>query len=253
MTDPLGLLLGLEAYRVFLVFVRVGAAVMFLPGFGEMTVPVRVRLGAAAVLSLALAQAVPGLPVAVPDEGGELMRQIAGELIAGTFLGLGSRLFLAALQVAGSVVGQAIGLSNPFAVAGTGFEGGSIVSGTLVIAGIALVFAADLHYLMIEALLRSYGPMPVAADIDTGVLAQDFSVLVAATFRLGVGLAAPFLAFAMLFNVALGLVNRAMPALPVFFVGTPALLLGGLAVLAVTSVAMLTAFSAGLAGWLGGW
>ncbi|HEV7367609.1 flagellar biosynthetic protein FliR [Arenibaculum sp.] len=253
MTDPLAILLSLEAYRVFLVFVRAGAAVMFLPGFGEMTVPMRIRLGAAAVLALALAQAVPGLPAAVPAEGGELVRQIAGELVAGSFLGLGARLFLSALQVTGSVIGQAAGLSNPFAVAGTGFEGGSVISGTLVIAGIAVIFAADLHYLMLGALLRSYGPMPVAAGLDTGALAQDFSVLVAATFRLGVGLAAPFLAFAMLFNVALGLVNRAMPALPVFFVGTPALVVGGLLVLAVTSAAMLSAFSAALADWLGGW
>ena len=251
--DPLGTLLGLEIYRVFLVFVRVGAAVMFLPGFGELTVPVRVRLGAAAVLSLALAQVVPGLPATVPGDAGDLLRHIAGELAAGSFLGLGARLFLTALQVAGSVVGQAVGLANPFAVAGMGFESGSIISGTLVIAGIAAIFATDLHYLMIEALLRSYTAMPALAAPDTAALAQDFSVLVAATFRLGVGLAAPFLAFALLFNIALGLMNRAMPALPVFFVGTPALLLGGLVLLATTSGAMLVAFTAGLSDWLGGW
>lgn len=251
--DPLAALLSQEVYRVMLVFVRTGAALALMPGFGEMAVPARVRLASALVIAAVLAQVAPGLPAAVPGDGAGVLRHVSAELLAGSFVGLGCRLFLSGLQVAGGVVGQAIGLSNPFAVAGTGFEAGSIVSGALVLGGIAVIFAADLHYLMLDAILHSYSLFPAGRVPDTAALAQDVSVLVAATFRLGVGLAAPFLAFAVLFNVALGLVNRAMPAMPVFFVGTPAMVTGGLAILVATSATMLAVFAAGFGDWLRGW
>lgn len=250
--DLLAQLLGQEAYRVFLVFARVAAAVAFLPGFGEFAVPVRVRAGIAVAAALALAPGVPGLPVALPEQPGAMLDQIAGEMLVGAFLGLGAKLFLAALQVTGALAAQAIGLSNPFAAEGVGFEGGSVLSGALMIAGLALLFAADLHYLMLDALMRSYGSWPAARIPDTGALAGRFAELVATTFRLGVGLAAPFVVFGVVVNLALGLVNRVMPAMPVYFVGTPILLLAGLTLFMGTAGAMLAAFAAALGGWLGG-
>lgn len=251
MDDTLALLVSAEIYRAFLVFVRVAAAVAFLPGLGEMVVPVRVRLAVAGVAALSLAPAVPGLPSAMPD-GGTVLEQFAGEMLVGCFIGLGARLFLAALQVSGSIIGLTIGLSNPFAVQGAGFEGGSVVSGGLVMGALAFIFATDVHYLMLEAVARSYAAWPAAHQPEVGALARDFSHLVAATFRLGVGLAAPFLVYAVLFNTALGLINRVMPAMPVFFVGTPVQLAAGLFALAMAMGAMMAGFTAALSTWLAG-
>ncbi len=249
--DPLAQALSQEVYQAFLVFVRVAAAVAFLPGFGEFAVPVRVRLCVAILVALVLKPVVPDLP-AMPAEPVEILSAFTGEMIVGAFLGFGAKLFLAALQVAGTVAAQAIGLSNPFSVEGAGFEGGSVLSGTLVIAGLALIFATDLHYVMIGALARSYGTWPVAQMPDGGMLAERYAQLAASTFRLGAGLAAPFLIFGVLFNVALGLVNRVVPAMPVYFVATPAMLGAGLLLFMVTAGVMLTGFAAALGGWLGG-
>lgn len=255
--DPLLHLLAPEIYRVFLVFVRVAAAVALLPGFGEFAVPARVRLIVAILVAVTLAPAVPGLPTAMPANAAVLLEQMFGELVVGAFLGLGAKLFLAALHVAGSVAAQAVGLSTPFGLeAAGGFESGSVLSGTLAIAALAALFATDLHYLMLDALARSYGTWPVTASgaglPDFGMLAGRFAQLVASTFRLGVGLAAPFLVFGLVGNVALGLINKVMPALPVYFVGTPAMLGAGLGIFLVTGGAMLTATLAALAAWLGG-
>lgn len=252
MTAVLADFVTLEIHRIFLVFVRVAAAIAFLPGLGEAAVPVRVRLGIAGLAALAIGPAVPGLPAAAPAGAGELVPLFAGEMLVGGFIGIGARLFLASLQIAGTVIGQTIGLANPFAVQGTGFEGGSVVSTGLVIAGLAMVFATDVHYLMLEAVVRSYTTWPVAEPLETGPLARDLAGLIAATFRLGIGLAAPFLVFAVLFNLALGLVNRVMPALPVFFVGTPIMLGLGLLMLALSAGAMISGFAAAIATWLAG-
>jgi flagellar biosynthetic protein FliR len=250
--DPLAQFLNQEIYRGFLVFIRVGAALSFLPGFGEHAVPVRARLFVCIATALALTPGIEGLPASIPGQADELLRQFAGEMIVGAFIGLGAKLFVSALLLAGSLAGQAIGLGNPFAMQGVGMEGGSVLSGTLVIAGTAAVFVTDLHYLMLDAIARSYAVWPAAQIPDLGALAGRYSQLVAATFRLGVGMASPFLVFGIVMNVALGLVNRVMPAMPVYFVGTPGMLYIGLMVFAATAGAMVTAYLAALSGWLAG-
>ncbi|WP_029008740.1 flagellar biosynthetic protein FliR [Azospirillum halopraeferens] len=250
--DPLAQMLTQEVFRAFLVFVRVAAAIGVLPGFGESAVPVRVRLAVALIVTLILLPAVPGLPERIPDDPVELPALFAGEMLIGLFLGLGAKLFLSALQVAGGLAAQAVGLGNPFAVDAGGFEGGSVLSGVLLIGGLALLFATDVHYLMIGALARSYGTWPAGVFPETAELARRFAELVAVTFRLGVALATPFLLFGLVVNVALGLVNRVMPAMPVYFVGTPVLLLVGLTLFMVTAGAMLTGFTDALSQWLDG-
>ena len=52
-------------------------------------------------------------------------------------------------------------------------------------------------------------------------------------------LAAPFLITAVIYNLALGVINRAMPQLMVFFVGAPVITFGGLFILMVASPMIL--------------
>jgi flagellar biosynthetic protein FliR len=52
-------------------------------------------------------------------------------------------------------------------------------------------------------------------------------------------------------NVGLGLSNRMMPTLPVFFVAAPVLIAAGLVVLVVAVPSMLHGFIAGFEDWLG--
>ena len=249
--DPLTQFLTQEIYRAFLVLVRVAAVIGFLPGFGERAVPVRIRAALALIVTLVLLPGVTGLPDWIPAEPSEMLRQFVGEMLVGAYLGLGAKVFMAALQVTGAVAAQAVGLSNPFSLDAAGFEGGSVLSGVLLIGGLALMFASDVHYLMIGALARSYGVWPVGEFPDIGMLAGHYAQLIATTFRLAIGLAAPFLLYGLVFNLALGLVNRVMPAMPVYFVGTPGMLMVGLGLFMITVGAMLTGFVAALAGWLG--
>ncbi len=56
---------------------------------------------------------------------------------------------------------------------------------------------------------------------------------VASSFALGIQLSAPVIVFSMVFNVASGLVGRAMPQFQIFFAATPLSLLLGLSIFAL--------------------
>jgi len=66
---------------------------------------------------------------------------------------------------------------------------------------------------------------------DVGQLAVE---TVGRSFALGLQLAAPVVVFALVFNVATGLVGRVMPQFQIFFVATPLTLLLGLSIFALS-------------------
>ncbi|SDF35020.1 flagellar biosynthetic protein FliR [Limimaricola pyoseonensis] len=246
----LGPFLVAQAVAAGLVFARLGAAMMFLPGFGDNAIPARHRLLLALALSAALAPLAPvaGLAEAAPPR---LAAAFALEVTVGIWIGTTARILFSALQYAGYQVGMVAGLSNAFAP-GTGtFEGSTLIAGVLLMAGTALIFVTDLHRLMIAALLDSYEIFPPGRIIWGDLAAQSVRA-VAQSFYLGVSLAAPFYVLALVLNLGMGLANRAMPSLPVFFVAQPLLIAAGLIGLAASAGAMLTGMTDALAGWLAG-
>ncbi len=91
------------------------------------------------------------------------------EILIGAMLGLTARLTISALEVAGSVIAQQLGLGFVTAVDPTQGEQGAIVGNFLTMLGITLVFATDMHHLVIAALNDSYtlfapGEVPAAGD-----------------------------------------------------------------------------------------
>jgi flagellar biosynthesis protein FliR len=234
----------LPAYAAafMLAFARVGTMVMLLPGFGELTVPPRVRLTMALVLTAVI------LPLHRLDYQidlrafGPLFLALGQELLVGAVLGLVARLTIAALQVAGSIVAQQLGLGFVTAVDPTQGQQAVIVGNFLTVLGITLIFATDLHHLVIAALNDSYtlfkpGEIPIFGDVAAMVTRT-----VTAAFRIGVQLAAPFLVFGLLFNLGLGVLSRLMPQMQVFFIGMPVSILVGLLILVLVLGAMMMTF-----------
>jgi len=244
MTATLEQVLTAEIYGFLLVFVRVAAALSMLPGFGEMAVPMRARLAAALAVALALSAVVAGLPAGPPAHPSDLLRHVFGEFAAGMVIGVAARILFASLQIAGQVIAQTVGLSNIFALPGTGFEAGSVLGAYLMIGGLVLVFVTDLHHAMIGALLHSYTLMPPATVPAMNDLAKLTADAVAQSFRLAAEFAAPFLVLGFVYNVGLGLINRAMPHFAVFFIGLPVSIAGGLLLMAITLTAILGTFIA---------
>src|SRR3982751_4520444 len=97
-------LLPAVAAASMLVFARVGAMVMLLPGLGESNIPVRVKLGIALLLTLIILPLHRAAYQVDLSSMSSLAVLMVHEIIIGIVLGATARVTLAALSVAGSVI-----------------------------------------------------------------------------------------------------------------------------------------------------
>jgi len=225
-----------------LVFARIGTMVMLMPGLGEMTVPARVRLTMALMLAAVLLPLHRNSYQLDLQTFGPVMAMLGQEMFIGAVLGLTVRLTISALQIAGSVIAQQLGLGFVTAIDPTQGQQGLLVGNFLTLLGLTLIFTADLHHLVIAALNDSYalfrpGEIPLLGDV-----AALTTHTVAAAFKIGIQLSAPFIVFGLLFNLGLGVLARLMPQMQVFFIGLPLSILVGFLILLVVVGAMMGVF-----------
>lgn len=218
------------------VFLRIGACFLVLPGLGDAMIPMRVKLGAALALTFLVTPAVlgdlPPMTGAMPP-----MRFFVTEAVAGLILGLALRLTVHALQIAGTIAAQSTSLSQ--IMGGASPDPQPAMGAILMLSGVTLAVMAGLHVHLAEAFMRSYALLPVGQMPAPGDLAAWGVGRVTASFGLALSLSAPFLIASLLYNVALGVINKAMPQLMVAFVGAPAITWGGLFLLLITTPFLL--------------
>jgi flagellar biosynthesis protein FliR len=217
-----------------LVFARVGALFMLIPGIGETYVPVNVRLILALLLSLCLWPiAAPSLP-ALPADIGVMTGDIVKELLIGGMIGALLQMFTAALQTAGELISLQTTLSFAQTTNPAEAQPTASVSTFLMLIGMTLVFDTDLHQLFIAAIAKSYTLFAPAKNLPLNDAAMLATQTVGKTFALAVQMSAPVIVFSLVFNIASGLIGRAMPQFQVFFVATPLNLLLGLSIFALS-------------------
>ncbi len=223
-----------EVWAAGLVFVRVGAILMLLPGIGEAAVPPRIRLALAFVVALALTPVVSSTLPPLPFTVGQMAAWVIREALIGLTIGSLIRLLIASLSVAGEIVSLQTTLSLSQTTNPLQAQPGSSIASFLTLLAIVLVFATNTHHLFIGAISESYRLFEPTEPVPL----NDAAVLAARTigqaFGLGVQLAAPVIVFSLVFNAATGLVGRVMPQFQVFFVATPLGVLLGLSIFALS-------------------
>ena len=223
-----------EIWAAGLVFIRVGAIVMLLPGIGESFVPPRIRLSFALVLTLCILPVaiatLPPLPATVGEMAGVALKELFIGLLVGGLL----RMLLAALAVTGEVVSLQTTLAFAQTANPSQAQPGGTLTAFLTMFGIVLIFATGLHRMFIGAIANSYDLFAPAKRLmveDAGMVAVR---TLAQTFSLGVQLAAPVIVFSLIFNIATGLIGRVMPQFQIFFAATPLNILLGLSIFALS-------------------
>lgn len=219
----------------FVVFLRVAASVSLLPGFGEQSVPMRVKLMIAIAFTMIVAPALSVPPP--PFSADTLATLVLTETLAGIMIGLGVRLFILALQTAGSIAAQSTSLSH--ILGGAAMEPIPAMGYVLTVGAVALAVMAGLHIKAAHLLIHSYTLLPMGLFSDGSDVADWGLAQVAYAFELAFVLAAPFILMSVLYNLALGVINKAMPQLMVAFVGAPVITLGGLFLLFLAAPTML--------------
>jgi flagellar biosynthetic protein FliR len=235
-------LLPALAAAFMLVFARIGAMVMLLPGFGETNIPVRIKLAIALSLTLIILPLHRAAYHIDMQSMAPLMVMLVHEIVIGVVLGATARVTLSALQVAGSVIAQQLGLGFVTAIDPTQGQQGLLIGNFLTILGLTLLFATDSHHLVIAALNESYRIFAPGELMSSGDVASLATRAFAAAFKIGMQLSAPFLVFGLVFNIGLGVLARLMPQMQVYFVGVPLSILVGFLIFALVITTIMGTF-----------
>jgi len=236
-----------QAILAFVIFLRVGAAMSLLPGFGEKMVPARIRLVLAFAFTAVVAPAVQPHVQALIESRPNSALVLLCETMTGLSLGMVLRLFVLAIEMAGSLAAQSASLSQMFGNSG---EPAPAIGHVLLMAGLTLALLSGLHVRLAGALILSYDALPVG-QFPGAALMRDWGLAgISRAFALAFSLSAPFVIAALVYNLALGVINRAMPSLMLSMIGAPALTAGGLILLGVTAPLMLGVWNADFADFL---
>ena len=223
-----------DVFALALVFARLGAAVMLLPGFGENFVSPRIRLLIALALTVVVTPVVSSYLPPMPTGLLAAFILVAGEVLIGLFLGAMVRMLISALHIAGVIIGCQTSLANATFFDPSNSQQGAIFAAFLNIIGTFLIFVTDLHHLMLMAIADSYTLFRPGAPLPLGDFSHVVVRVLAESFVLGLQLSAPFIVIAIIFYTGLGLLARLMPQIQVFFIAIPLQIILAFSVLAMT-------------------
>lgn len=211
---------------------RILGLIAAAPIFGNVNVPVQVKIGLGFFLSVIIAPLVPALPALDPISFQGLLI-LAQQFILGLAMGFAMRIVFAAVEMAGALTGMTMGLS--FA---TFFDpqsrGQSTAIGQFFALTATLAFlAVDGHLVLISTLAESFLTLPIATsplDVKGFYHLANWGGTI---FSTGLQLAMPILAALLITNIALGILTRAAPQLNIFGIGFPVTLTVGFILIAV--------------------
>lgn len=208
-------------FAFLLVFVRIGTAMMIMPGVGDSFVPQNIRLYIALAFSLVLTPVIlPYVPSPVPALS-VMFALIIMEFVIGLFIGTIARVLMSALDTAGMLISMSSGLSNAQIFNPALSMQGSIVGAFMSVTGVLMLFATNLHHLLIYGLVESYTMFPVGGVPDTGSMAEMMARAVSASFLTGFQIAIPFIVISLLLYIGMGVLSRLMPQIQVFILAIP--------------------------------
>ena len=229
-------------FGLVLVFSRVGAACMMLPGIGEAELPGTVRLGFTLALTALLLPVVAPLLPGVPEAPLVLAGMVGAEIATGLWLGWLARLLVQALAVSGQFIATMMGLASVVQPDPDLGPQATALARLFSLAAPVVVLLTGLYALPLGALAGSYrliapGTLLPVADSTQGVVAA-----VAAAFALSLRLAAPFVAAGLVWQGALGLLALLVPNLQVFAASIPGQILAGLLLLFLLTGGIIAAW-----------
>ena len=197
--------------------VRITGIMLFAPFFGSVVIPARVK----AVLVMALtALLYPMISGKIPQINISQWPAMAfGELLIGVALGIATNVVFDGVQMAGQILSIQMGYSL-VNILDPQTQVESTVMATFHQTIAMLIFLRlNVHIWILGALARSFdylppftghfGPAFTSAALEAG----------ASVFAIGIQIAAPVLSATLIADIALGLLGKASPTLPLMLMG----------------------------------
>jgi flagellar biosynthetic protein FliR len=207
-------------------FVRVMGYISADPVLGNRTVPIRLKIGLALAISVAIAPTLGPLPAIEPASPAGLAI-LAQQVFIGVAIGFAVRVILAAVEMAGQMIGLQMGLG--FA---TFFDPQTsaqvpVIGQYLGLLAVLVFLSINGHALLLSTLIESFSILPIGT---LGLDSNGFSAFArwgAQIFLIGFTLALPVIATLLIANFGIGIISRAAPQMNIFAVGFPFTLLVG--------------------------
>jgi flagellar biosynthesis protein FliR len=241
---------GLETLIIaaFLAFCRIGGCFMLMPGLSSVRVPVNVRLFVAVAVTFALLahlwdQIVPF----VDRRPAVLVPMIFSELVLGALIGLVARFYVLALQFMGTAIATLSGFGGAPGMAIEEPDAQAPVGAMISLTALLLLFVFNFHHHILAALVNSYSVAPVNMLFDSRSALTDLADTISESFLVVLRLGSPFVAYAILVNLATGFINKLSPQIPVYFISLPFVVAGGLVLMYFAFPTMLSLFADGFA------
>jgi flagellar biosynthetic protein FliR len=180
---------------------------MVMPGISGPRIPKNVRLFIAFAITLGLS---PLLSVEVDQNMSDappvvLLKILLSETLIGGLIGFLGRIFFGALETLGGGIAMAIGLSSPIAAPVDESEPLPAVTSLITIAATMLFFLTGLYWEVLRGLVASYTALPVAGLFNAQMGLVQVSDCLSKAFSLALQISSPFIVYALIVNLAIGL------------------------------------------------
>lgn len=226
-------------------FLRVLALFSALPVFAQRSVPIRVRIGLALLVSFCAQASLPAMPL-IPLDSAPALLAIIQQLIVGLSLGFAVRIVFSGVELAGEIIGLQMGLNfSGFFSPATGGEAtatsrffSTTVSWLFIVSGG--------HLLLIGAVVQSFQAFPVGPEPFAFLRAAQPQTWGLEVFRLGLWIAMPMIAMLLFVNLVLGIISRVASQMGIFSIGFPITITVGLIGIMLTLPVMQAPFTMAL-------
>lgn len=212
-----------------LAMIRVSGIVVFAPFFSSAALPMRAKavfVGAVAFLLVPLVSALPNAHAQMSCSA------LLGEIAVGLVYGLALALLNEMMLFAGQILGVQFSFSMVNLLDPTSSIQTPLMSDLLQLMGTLVLLAAGLDRILLASLVRSFRAVPLGSYAMAPVTALAIVRAGSGVFLAALELAAPVLAATMLIEVAIALLGKLSPQLPVTSLTVPMKTLAGFAVLA---------------------
>lgn len=218
-------------YMLLWPMTRISAFLLAAPFFSLQSVTVRIRVLFALALTL-LVYPLVDWPLIAPTTAAGL-KELFTQVFIGVLMGLSLQVVSAALVVGGQAISASMGLSMANMV-DPNMGNVPVIAQFLLICSTLIFLGFGGHALVLRALLESFTTLPIGADVEVQLLLTALFEWSAMMFMGALLLAMPIMVSLLFVNLGLGVITRAAPALNIFAVGFPAMLMAGMLILSLS-------------------
>ncbi len=236
-------LLSLSVVQIevfFLIFIRVTTLFLVAPIFSSRNIPPQVKIWTSFFIALIL---YPFATIGIlPDTTYGFILLIGREILLGLVIGSIIYLLFVGVQLAGQVVDLQIGFGIANVIDPLNSMQISILGQFYYIVALLIFLCLNGHYILIEALVKSFTLIPLGKFVLSGTLVHVLIDLAGKLFMVALQIGGPVMIVLLLTNIAFGIIARTIPQLNILMTGLPINALVGIITILLTMAFFLPFF-----------